>query len=76
MEPGGKLVLWGMDNCDINFPLIITEGEMDALTLDECGIPNVVSLPNGVNGLDCIDLLNIIISGLIMMNRELNAVWS
>ena len=56
MEPGGKLVFWGMDNCDTGFPLIITEGEFDAMSLDECGIPNVVSLPNGSNGLDCIDL--------------------
>ena len=56
MEPGGKMIFWGMDECDPGFPLIITEGEMDSLSLDECGIPNVVSLPNGVNGLDCIDL--------------------
>lgn len=56
MEQGGKLVFWGMDNCDPDFPLIITEGEFDAMTLDECGIPNAVSLPNGVNGLECFDI--------------------
>lgn len=56
MEPGGKLVLWGMDDCDPIMPLIICEGEMDKMALDEAGIPNAVSLPNGVNSLDCLDL--------------------
>lgn len=56
MEPGGKLVFWGMDDCDFDMPLVITEGEMDALSLDECGIPNVVSLPNGAESLGCVDL--------------------
>lgn len=35
---------------------IITEGEMDALTFVECGMPNVVSVPNGANAnLDYLD---------------------
>lgn len=56
MEQGGKLIFWGIDNCDAAFPLIITEGEFDALSLDEAGIPNAVSLPNGCNSLGCVDL--------------------
>lgn len=56
MEPGGKLVFWGMDTCDSSFPLFIVEGEFDALALDEASIPNAVSLPNGCNSLGCVDL--------------------
>lgn len=56
MEAGGKLVFWGMDDCDPSLPLIITEGEFDTMSLDEAGIPNAVSLPNGCNSLGCVDL--------------------
>lgn len=34
--------------------LIICEGEMDLLSVLECGIENVVSLPNGASNLKCI----------------------
>ena len=30
--------------------LVITEGQIDSLTLAECGVPNAVSVPNGCNG--------------------------
>lgn len=46
-EEGGKPVFWGMDLCDPSKPLVIVEGEMDALALDECGVENVVSVPSG-----------------------------
>jgi archaellum biogenesis ATPase FlaH len=55
MEPGGKLVFWGMDLCSPDMPLVITEGEMDTLSVWECGIQGV-SLPNGCKSLDCVDL--------------------
>lgn len=48
-EPGGKPVLFGMKLCSPDMPLIITEGEIDAMSVFEAGIPNVVSLPNGAN---------------------------
>lgn len=54
-EEGGKAVFWGMDFCDQNKPLTICEGEMDALALDEAGIDNVVSVPNGAQDLSCIE---------------------
>jgi twinkle protein len=54
-EEGGKAVFWGMDLCDHNKPLTICEGEMDALALDEAGIENVVSVPNGAQDLSCIE---------------------
>lgn len=55
MEPGGKLVFWAMDMCSPDMPLVITEGEFDAAVCWECGI-QAVSLPNGCNSFDCVDL--------------------
>lgn len=54
-EEGGKDVFWGMDECDPSLPLVICEGEMDALALDEAGVPNVVSVSNGAQSLDCVN---------------------
>jgi len=55
-EEGGKPVFWGMDLCDTAKPLVICEGEMDALAMDECGVPNVVSVPSGADDLTCVEL--------------------
>ena len=55
-EDGGKPIFWGMDFCTPNKPLTITEGIMDALSLYEAGIENVVSVPNGTDDLTCIEL--------------------
>jgi len=61
MSVGGKPVLWGMELCDTKYPLVITEGEMDALALDECGVMNVLSVPVGCDNLlwieNCWDFL-------------------
>lgn len=54
-EKGGKAVFWGMDLCDPRKPLVITEGEMDALALEEAGVPNAVSLPSGAEDLSCVE---------------------
>lgn len=54
-EEDGKEVLWGVDCCDKSYPLVIVEGEMDALALDECGIVNVVSVPSGSQAFGWID---------------------
>lgn len=51
-DAGGKPVFWGLDSCVFDKPLIIVEGEIDALTLDECGIENVVSVPFGAGNTD------------------------
>lgn len=51
-EKNTKPILYGMDKAiDFEKPLIITEGQMDSLSLAECGIPNAVSVPNGSNGM-------------------------
>jgi len=54
-EKGGKAVFWGLENCDPEYPLVITEGEFDALALDEAGVKNAVSVPSGAEDLNCID---------------------
>ena len=46
-ESGGAHDFFGIDQVDPSKPLIIVEGEMDALTLIEAGIPNAVSVPGG-----------------------------
>jgi len=54
-EKGGKPVFWGMDDCDPNGHLIITEGEFDTLAIEEAGVGNVVSVPSGAEDLTCVD---------------------
>ena len=53
-EGNGQPVLFGMQNIDINEPVIITEGEFDAMSVYECGLTNVVSIPFGVGNIDWI----------------------
>lgn len=45
--PGTKAVLFGMDMCSFAQPLVITEGQLDAMSLYEAGVTNVVSVPSG-----------------------------
>lgn len=40
-------ILYNLDSCHLSKEIIIVEGEMDALSFIECGIHNVVSIPNG-----------------------------
>lgn len=46
---GGIAVLWELEDCDSQKPLVITEGEVDKLALNEAGIKNVTSVPFGSN---------------------------
>ena len=40
-----------MKQCNGKFDkVIITEGQIDSLTLSECGVENAVSVPTGANG--------------------------
>lgn len=50
-----KPILFGMNMVAFNKPLIITEGEIDCLSLYEAGCPNTVSVPAGCNNLDWIN---------------------
>lgn len=48
---GGVSILFGMDQCNFdNKTLIITEGQIDSLSVAECGFENAVSVPTGKNG--------------------------
>lgn len=50
-EANCKSILFGMDQCNLeNDTLVMTEGQIDSLSLAEAGIENVVSVPNGANG--------------------------
>lgn len=54
-EPGTKAILFGMDACTFSKPLIITEGQLDAMALYEAGIQNVVSVPSGCEDMSWIE---------------------
>jgi twinkle protein len=46
-DMGGSQDFFGIDKIDPSKPVIIVEGEIDALTLMECGLENVLSVPSG-----------------------------
>ena len=54
--PNTKPILFNMDNISFNKPLVITEGQCDAMALYEAGVSNVVSVPMGCNNLEWITL--------------------
>ena len=61
-EKDCKPILFGMYQCNPeNKTAVITEGQIDSLTLAECGIENALSVPTGCNGFTwvqhCIDWL-------------------
>lgn len=46
---GAELILWNLDCLDKFDEVIITEGEIDALTFIQAGYENTLSVPNGAN---------------------------
>lgn len=52
-EKDRKPILFGMDQCDFDedpLRLVMTEGQIDSMSLAEAGIKNAVSVPLGKNG--------------------------
>ncbi|MFR5408962.1 MAG: ATPase domain-containing protein, partial [Blautia faecis] len=50
-EANCKPILFGMYQCNLdNKTLVLTEGQIDSLSVAESGIENAVSVPNGKNG--------------------------
>ena len=50
-EPNCQPILFGMDQCNReNKTLVLTEGQLDSLSVAESGIENAVSVPTGANG--------------------------
>ena len=45
--PGAEKILYGLDDVRDSGEVIVVEGEMDKLALEEAGITNVVSVPDG-----------------------------
>jgi len=43
-------ILFGMNHCESFVRLVITEGQIDSLSLTEAGVQNAVSVPTGKNG--------------------------
>lgn len=43
-------ILFGMNHCEDFTTLVITEGQIDSLSVAEAGIKNAVSVPTGCNG--------------------------
>lgn len=46
---GAELIFYNMDSLLEHDSIIITEGEIDALSFIECDFENVISVPNGAN---------------------------
>lgn len=55
-ERNTEPILFGMDECVYSKRLVICEGMVDALSLYEAGVGNVVSVPSGCNNLDFCEL--------------------
>lgn len=49
-EPNCMPILFGMNHCQDYERLVITEGQIDSLSVTEAGVPNAVSVPTGKNG--------------------------
>lgn len=62
-QPNMEPILFGMDHCDpsVSDTLVMTEGQIDSLSVTEVGIPNAVSVPTGALGFtwypNCVDFL-------------------
>jgi len=55
-ETGMRPILFGMKQCNMEEKtLIICEGQIDSLSISECGIDNAVSVPIGVTGFGWVD---------------------
>lgn len=54
-DSGTNPILFNMDNCVFSQPLVITEGQIDAMALHEAGITNVVSVPAGCDNLSFVE---------------------
>lgn len=54
-EQNTKPILWGMSHIDKSIPVVITEGQPDAMAVWQAGYRNVVSIPNGAKNFKWID---------------------
>ncbi len=74
-EKGTQPILFGMHEArNFEKPLVITEGQIDALSLAECGVENAVSVPNGCSSFtwvpSCYDWVSQFPSVIVMGDNE------
>jgi twinkle protein len=50
-EKDTKPILFGMNQCEDFTTLVVTEGQLDSLSLSDAGIKNAVSVPTGAKGM-------------------------
>lgn len=51
-----KSILWGMWHVEPKGTIFLTEGQLDAMTLWQCGFKNVVSIPSGASNFKFLEL--------------------
>lgn len=51
-EKNSKIQAFNLNMINLNKDLIVTEGEFDAITAWQAGYQNVISIPNGANGIN------------------------
>lgn len=49
LHKDSELIFWNLDSIIGESECYVTEGEIDALSIDQCGKSNVVSVPNGAS---------------------------
>lgn len=54
-EKDTKSILYGMNHIDVNEPVLIVEGQFDALAVWQSGYKNVVSVPSGISDTNWIE---------------------
>lgn len=54
-DGGGKPILWRLDDLDFTKPIILTEGEIDCMSVIEAGYDNVTSIPFGCENFEWIE---------------------
>ena len=73
-EKNTQPILFGMAQCEDFKRLIITEGQIDSLSVAECGIKNAVSVPTGAQGFTwlsaCWDWINCFDEVIVFGDRE------
>lgn len=73
-EKNTQPILFGMAQCEDFKRLIITEGQIDSLSVAECGIKNAVSVPTGAQGFTwlsaCWDWINCFDEVVVFGDRE------
>ncbi len=69
-----ELIFWNIDTLKTCQDIVIVEGEMDLLSCIECGVSNVISVPNGAGGTEyidnCIDLFENVKNIIICVDQD------